>query len=159
MEIFQESVRNARNLRAEARMHPQQEIDEVVVNLSEKTGFSVDVLSKNSDLFCILVRSAGLRVNPPGSKRPPRSLMAVCGFGEVFLVAGDLLDAGSEILRLEGELVTARKDLERSSAKLSDNSFISRAPAEIVEKEKARISSTKEKILLIERNIESLSRQ
>ncbi|HDQ93012.1 MAG TPA: valine--tRNA ligase [Synergistetes bacterium] len=159
MEIFQESVRNARNLRAEARMHPQQEIDEVVVNLSEKTGFSVDVLSKNSDLFCILVRSAGLRVNPPGSKRPPRSLMAVCGFGEVFLVAGDLLDAGSEILRLEGELVKARKDLERSSAKLSDNSFISRAPAEIVEKEKARISSTKEKILLIERNIESLSRQ
>ncbi len=159
MEIFQEAVRNARNLRAEARMHPQQEIREVVINLSDKAGVSAEVLGNNADLFCLLVRTAGLRVNPPGSTRPPRSLMAVCGFGEVFLVAGDLLDAGSEVTRLEGELVKAKKDLERSTAKLSDSSFISRAPAEIVEKEKARVSASEEKILLIERNIESLSRQ
>lgn len=159
MEIFQEAVRNARNLRAEARMHPQQEIREVVINLSDKAGVSAEVLGNNADLFCLLVRTAGLRVNPPGSTRPPRSLMAVCGFGEVFLVAGDLLDAGSEVTRLEGELAKAKKDLERSTAKLSDSSFISRAPAEIVEKEKARVSASEEKILLIERNIESLSRQ
>jgi len=159
MEIFQEAVRNARNLRAEARMHPQQEIREVVINLSDKAGVSAEVLGNNADLFCLLVRTAGLRVNPPGSTRPPRSLMAVCGFGEVFLVAGDLLDAVSEVTRLEGELAKAKKDLERSTAKLSDSSFISRAPAEIVEKEKARVSASEEKILLIERNIESLSRQ
>lgn len=159
MEIFQEAVRNARNLRAEARMHPQQEIREVVINLSDKAGVSAEVLGNNADLFCLLVRTAVLRVNPPGSTRPPRSLMAVCGFGEVFLVAGDLLDAGSEVTRLEGELAKAKKDLERSTAKLSDSSFISRAPAEIVEKEKARVSASEEKILLIERNIESLSRQ
>ena len=159
MEIFQEAVRNARNLRAEARMHPQQEIREVVINLSDKAGVSAEVLGNNADLFCLLVRTAVLRVNPPGSTRPPRSLMAVCGFGEVFLVAGDLLDAVSEVTRLEGELAKAKKDLERSTAKLSDSSFISRAPAEIVEKEKARVSASEEKILLIERNIESLSRQ
>ncbi|MDO9507983.1 MAG: valine--tRNA ligase [Thermovirgaceae bacterium] len=159
MAIFQELVRNARNLRSEARMHPQQVVPEAVVFLNEENSGCKESIMENSDLFRLLARVGKISVPEPGSAKPPKSLVAVTGFGEMFIVAGDLLDIESEIARLAGELKRSKADLDKSARKLADESFIARAPEEIIEKERSRLSQTRDKIMLIERNMESLSRQ
>ena len=47
------------------------------------------------------------------------------------------LDIPKEKDRIDKELAAVEQDLERSRAKLANESFISRAPAAIVEKERA----------------------
>ncbi len=159
MPVFQDLVRNARNLRAEARIHPQRIVPEAVVFLNEANLGLKESILENADLFRLLAKVGKITFPEPSSAKPPKSLMTVTNFGEMFLVVGDLLDVVSEITRLAGELKSAKADLEKTTRKLADGSFIARAPAEIVEKEKARLSQDLEKITLIERNMESLSRQ
>lgn len=158
MLVFQDLVRNARNLRAEARIHPQRIVPEVVVFLNEANLGRKESILENTDLFRLLVKVGEITFPGSGSAKPPKSLMTVTDFGEMFLFVEDLLDIGSEIARLAGELKKAKVDLEKTTRKLADESFIARAPAEIVEKEKARLSQNLDKIMLIERNMESLSR-
>jgi len=75
------------------------------------------------------------------------------------LLPGDLLDVEAEMTRLQAELGKAEKDLLRSGKKLQDGSFLSRAPEDVVEKERDRMAQNEEKIVLIKRNLASLSRQ
>ena len=159
MAIFQELVKNVRNLRAEAHMHPQQKVAETVVLLNEDNTISHDCIVENEDLFRLLAKVDKIRVMESASEKPPKSLMTVTDFGEVFLVAGDLLDVDSEIARLGVDLEKAEADMNKSLRKLEDESFISKAPPDIVDKEKSRLSQNCEKITLIKRNMESLSRQ
>ena len=95
----------------------------------------------------------------PTTTKPPKSLMTVTDFAEIFMVVGDLLDVGSEIARLSVDLRKTEADMSKSMRKLEDELFISKAPLDIVEKERARLSQNREKIVLIKRNMESLSRQ
>lgn len=158
MLIFQELVKNVRNLRAEAGIHPQQSIPEAVVFLSEGNHDLKGLIIDNADLFSLLAKVGIISVAGPGTDKPSKSLMTVTEFGEVFLVVGELLDAASEIARLEGELAKAETEMNRCIKKLDDGAFISKAPEDIVEKERIRLSQYQEKVLLIKRNLESLSR-
>jgi len=159
MEIFQELVRSIRNLRAEAGLHPRQEALEARVALSdgaaEKAG---EVINSNADLLRLLCRVREVSLSEDqGEGRPLGTLMAVASFGEVSLVVDRDLDREAEMDRLAAELERARKDLSRSRGKLDDPSFLSRAPANIVEQERQRLSETEEKIRVIERNMRNLS--
>ena len=159
MEIFQELVRNTRNLRAEARMHPQKTVPEITILLSSGDDPVRELLIDNMDVFRLLCRVEKVSIPEKGSPKPFGSLMAVTGFGEIYLVAGDLLNIDAEVARLNSELEKAEKDLLKSENKLEDRSFLSRAPEEVVEKERDRMMQTREKIALIKRNLASLSGQ
>lgn len=159
MDIFQELVRNTRNLRAETRMHPQQTVPEISISLSTGNDIVRDLLNSNMDLFRFLCRVDRVSIPETGSPKPSRSLLAVTSFGEIYLVAGDLLDVEAEMTRLQAELGKAEKDLLRSGKKLQDGSFLSRAPEDVVEKERDRMAQNEEKIVLIKKNLASLSRQ
>lgn len=159
MLIFQELVKNVRNLRAEARIHPQQMVPETVVFLNENNSFWRECIMENADLFRLLARVENINVADTTINKPPHSLMTVTDFGEIFLVVGELLDLEAEIARLGIELEKAERDMKKSLQKLEDESFISKAPQDIVEKEKTRLNQNQEKIMLLKRNRESLSRQ
>jgi valyl-tRNA synthetase len=64
---------------------------------------------------------------------------------EVFLEIGEALDVPKELERIEKEIAGLERDLERSRTKLSNPQFMERAPAEIVEKERAFAASLEEK--------------
>jgi valyl-tRNA synthetase len=158
MNIFQEFVKNVRNLRAEAGIHPQKAVPEAVVFLSEGNHDLKVLIIDNADLFSLLAKVGTIRVAGEETEKPSKSLMTVTEFGEVFLIVGELLDADSEIARLTAELAKAESEMNRCIRKLDDSAFISKAPEDIVEKERIRLSQYKEKIVLINRNLESLSR-
>ena len=81
---------------------------------------------------------------------PPESAMALLGRLKLHIPMEGLIDKNAEKERVERELDRARKELSRSEAKLTNESFIERAPAEIVEKERLRVEESKALIARLE---------
>ena len=70
---------------------------------------------------------------------PPESAMALLGELKIYIPMEGLIDKEAEKERLTRELEKSRKDLGRCEAKLGNPSFVEKAPAAVVEKERARV--------------------
>ena len=63
----------------------------------------------------------------------------------VHIPLGDLVDFEAERKRLEGELKSVEGEIKRAEGKLANEGFVSRAPAAVVEGERAKLEKYKEK--------------
>ncbi len=63
----------------------------------------------------------------------------------VHIPLGDLVDFEAERKRLENELKTVENEIKRAEGKLNNEGFTSRAPASVVEAERAKLEKYKEK--------------
>jgi len=61
-----------------------------------------------------------------------------------------------EYARLEKQLTRLEQDTERRRAKLSNEQFVGKAPAQVVEKERTVLAQTEEELQLIRRKVASL---
>jgi len=65
--------------------------------------------------------------------------------GEIYLPLAGLFDPEREIVRLNKELAVLERELEKGSGRLSSREFLEKAPAEVIERERARQSQLREK--------------
>lgn len=153
MSAFQEAVRAIRNLRAEARLNPQQTAPLVRADLKE--GLEL-LFRENSDLLKLLCRIERFEITPTNAPSHGKCLSAVLPQGSFYLEVEGLIDIEAEIGRLKQEMGKIEADLNRSRAKLANSQFLKNAPAEIVEKEKERLREGEARLLRIKENIHSL---
>ena len=151
MTVFQEIVRVLRNLRAEARIAPQQKVHRVFLQTSQQEIASL--VTANRDLVELLVKAEEVSLS---SAKPTGCLASSFAGGQAFLYVGDLLDIPNEISRLRTELESVEKDIATSTSKLNNEKFVSRAPREVVDQERTRLSESEAKRRRIRENIESL---
>ena len=153
MGLLQEVVRTLRNLRSEARIAPSQTVPsaQVVIPGEDRR----QVVEDHKDLACLLAKVDHLVVLPRGDK-PARSLVTIAPDFAAYLEVGSLLDVEAELRRLEGERAKLAKDVELCEAKLRDEKFLSRAPEEVVCKERDRMRDGKLRMARIAENLESL---
>ena len=64
----------------------------------------------------------------------------------VFLPLSDIIDTEKEIARLEGEQKKLNGEIERLEKKLSNEGFVAKAPAAVVEGEKAKLEKYRENL-------------
>jgi len=157
MSLLQETVRILRNLRAEARVAPQSFVNHATVQTPSGTVLS-QVVGENRELMQVLSKIREIRLLDESAQKPSGSLSSQMESGEVSLVVGDILDIEAEIRRLEQEAEAVKKNLETTVKKLANESFINRAPAEVVEKERERLAENEARIARIQENIASLKR-
>ena len=69
---------------------------------------------------------------------------AVAGVG-VYLPLKGLIDVEKETQRLTKELENLDREIERAKKKLANESFVAKAPADVVEKERAKQKDYEEK--------------
>ena len=153
MVLLQDVVRTLRNLRAEARIAPSQTVPSarlVIPAEGERR-----VVEAHQDLACLLAKVDHLEVLSGGDK-PARSLAAIAQNFAIYLEVGTLLDVDAEIRRLEGERAKLARDVELCEHKLKDEKFLSRAPEEVVCKERDRMREGKLRMARIAENLESL---
>ena len=74
----------------------------------------------------------------PGAAIPGGSAVAAVGTLEVILPLEGLVDLDAERARLEKEIAKKEKDLNALEKKLSNQGFVSKAPAHVVEGERKR---------------------
>ncbi|MCC5793345.1 MAG: class I tRNA ligase family protein, partial [Chromatiales bacterium] len=88
----------------------------------------------------------------PADAQPPASATALLGGMKLLVPLAGLIDVAAERERLEKNRQKLAADLERVRKKLGNESFVSNAPEEVVQKERERAT-------VLERDIEKLEEQ
>jgi valyl-tRNA synthetase len=133
MELLQELVVKTRNVRAEAGIDPSRRIDVLVHAESARNR---KLVAEQAALIAALVRAERVEVVDAF----PEGLVAARGVVrslEVAIPLAGLLDFDAERTRLTRDLAKIVAELDARNRKLANESFLERAPAEVVEKERA----------------------
>ncbi len=154
MEQFQEMIRALRNLRAEAGLAPQQMAPSIAI--ATEDSWVRNSVEANRDLISLLGRVEVISLVGAG-ERPKQSLAAVLSRRTLFLGVGNILDVPSEVERLGKELEKIEGDILKGEKKLENESFLAKAPEEVVSKERERLQEARERRNRILENLESLS--
>ena len=149
MEGIMEIIRAVRNLRAEMNVAVGRRAHLI---LSPKEGWR-DALAGAEAYFKRLAWVSELTLTQAGEPAPEKTVSAVCAAAELYIPLGDLVDIQKEIARLEKELKGLEGEIARAQGKLGNPGFVNKAPAALVEQEKAKLevnrgmlSSLKERI-------------
>ena len=70
----------------------------------------------------------------------PESAIALVGEMKILIPMAGLIDKNAELTRLEKEIQKIKNDLPRVEGKLSNPTFIDKAPANVIDKEKAKLA-------------------
>ena len=158
MRVLQEIVRTLRNLRAEAHVPPQKRLTRAVIRVANDTRTAEILRASLSQIEGLCKVDDVILEEPSREWSYGPSLSSVSGDAEVKLPVGDVLDVPKEIARLEQEIASIMKAVASSEARLGKADFVSRAPAEVVEKERGKVAEGKAQAERLRANLESLSK-
>lgn len=154
MELIMTIIRSIRNLRAEARIQPQQSVPLAVVMTD--SGDKLALFKSAAEQIRLLTKAESVELGTAPGSKPEQSLATVLDGVQIYLPVGDLLDIEKEVNRLGAELAKLEGDIEKSRNKLANRQFIERAPVDIIAKEKAALSDNEAKLDRIKENLASL---
>jgi valyl-tRNA synthetase len=133
--LIQETIRAARNLRAEAKLPPGQKLTLTLVALNEN---AMEVLSENVAYITQLANLESASIVEADAARPQNALSSAIPGVEIFLPLEGLIDVEREKARIQKEITDRENDLKRVEAKLSNPQFTEKAPPAVVQKEEAK---------------------
>ncbi len=130
-----ELVRAIRNVRAEFRIQAGQPV-EAIVQAPEIT----DVLTNEKAVIKVLAQVEPLLINQEIKDTSPKDHVSmVLSNGTVAIPLGEIVDLSQEKQRLAQELDKISQNLAGLSNRLADEKFLSRAPEEVIERERERL--------------------
>ena len=115
-----------------------------------------EALENGEGYFKRLAGAAEVAMISDRTQVKEKTVSAVTAAGELFIPLGDLVDFEKEIARLQKELDNLAKETERARGKLNNPGFVSKAPAQLVEAEKAKLAANEQKAAALESRIAEL---
>ena len=153
MRRIMEIVLGIRKLRGENNIPPGQRIAILMGGVSKN---SLQLPAEAAMYIETLARTKSIAPLKP--KQPqPDGAMIVAGDAQIILPLDSLSDIEGEIKRANKELDALKKRIARSAEKLSNRGFVEKAPAAVVEKEKAQLDELQSKQAKLERQLERLN--
>jgi len=128
-----------RTIRSESRISPAVEL---AVSVKPAGPAVAAALASGAAVIGSLARAA-ITVSADGA-RPANSAMAATPSGDVFVRLEGVVDFEAERQRLRKEVERARKEIAFLEGKLGRPDFVERAPAEVVERERARLTEQRQ---------------
>ncbi len=141
-----------RNIRGEAGIKPGQEI-EVLFQDGDDSDRALS--ETNRSLLGRLAKVTGIRWLEPGEVPPPNAL-ALVGDLRVMVPLAGLIDVTAERGRIGKEISRLEKDLERIEKKLGNEGFVSKAPPEVVEKERQKAGDARSTLEVLAAQLDAL---
>ncbi|MDD2586574.1 MAG: valine--tRNA ligase, partial [Syntrophomonadaceae bacterium] len=92
------------------------------------------------------------------TEKPRQAVSALTAIADIYVPLEGVIDIDKEIARLEKDLKNADSDLSKALGKLSNDNFLSRAPQEVIEKERGKAEEARNKKEGILQRLEILSR-
>lgn len=152
MEGIMEIIRTIRNLRAEMNVAPGKRTR---LMLAAAEGWA-DTLTSADVYFRRLAGASESEVIADRTALTEKNVSAVVAAGELFIPLGDLVDFEKEIARLNKEKDNLEKEIARAEGKLNNAGFVSKAPAALVEQEKAKLVANQTKLEALVKRIDEL---
>jgi len=152
MSSIMEVVRAMRNIRGEKKVSPGKKVPAIIRAGRDKRA----VLVSNRMYLETLADLSKLEIIDSDADTPEQSISAVAGGCEVYLPLAGLVDIDKETQRLKSELEDVQGQIRKCEAKLANKNFVTRAPAEVVERERKRLAGFQDKARKLEDNLAEL---
>lgn len=133
------AIRAIRNQRAEMNVPPSKKAS---VYLEVQDGVESSIFAAGEAFFQRLAGASQVNIDRQfaGVAELENAVALVSDGVRIRIPMGDLVDREKELARLQKELADAVKEVEFISSKLENQQFIAKAPAQLVEKEREKLS-------------------
>ncbi|WP_363551496.1 valine--tRNA ligase [Caldifermentibacillus hisashii] len=154
MKLLVEIIRSVRNIRAEVNTPMSKKIAMIINAHDEKILDTLETNKAYLERFC----NPEMLTIGVGALAPEKAMTAVVSGAEIYLPLQGLINIEEEITRLEKELEKLNKEVERVQKKLANEKFVAKAPAQVVEEERAKEKDYLEKRATVQERLEELKR-
>ena len=152
--LLQDMVSGIRNVKSEYNVAPGKEIA-ALINLPKEMEGIADVLSDHRDYFQKLARVTDLTIGRDLEK-PSASASVVVGRSEVFVPLAGMIDLDVERGRLRKEIEQKEQFLGNVQKKLHNRQFVTKAPEEVVGRERQKERDAQEELERLKANLHEL---
>ena len=152
MQDVMDLIHNIRNLRAEMNVAPSMK-----TNIIVRTG-NPDMVNACADYFRRLAYASDVTVVGKDYETPKGCVSAISVNSEAFLPLAELVDIEKETARLKGELDRLTGEIKRAEGKLSNESFVSKAPENVVNAEREKLANYIDMKDKVQEKLDSISR-
>jgi valyl-tRNA synthetase len=141
MELLMEAIRSVRNIRAEVNVPMSKKVELLIKPASAETQ---DILRKNEEYLKRFCNTSMLEIDLTMAA-PDKAMTAIITGAELYLPLAGLIDITQELARLDKELQSLHGEVERIEKKLGNEGFVAKAPAKVIEEEKAKLADYADK--------------
>jgi valyl-tRNA synthetase len=152
MDWLQELIASVRNIRGEMKLGNAVRLPVLLQNISNE---EEQRLSRIANQFKALAKVESLTILKEGDE-VPLSSSSMVGQLRVLVPMKGLIDPTAELKRLGKSFDKLQKQAEGISRKLSNEGFVSKAPAEVVDAEKAKLAELEGQIKTMAGQMEQL---
>jgi valyl-tRNA synthetase len=152
MGILMDVITGIRNVRGEMNIAPSLTLQ---VSVQTEDAKIREIIDAHQDLITNLARLNSLTAYKTG-KKPKSSATAVVNNATIFVSLEGIIDFAKETQRLEKEIKKLTAELLTVSKKLENEGFISKAPANVIEKVRQKQDALTEKRNKIQTNLERI---
>ena len=149
MEMIMNAVKAVRNKRAEMNIPPSKKASMVIVTDHK------DVFESGSVFFTKLASASTVDVVSEKSGIDDTYVAVIVEGAQIYMPMGELVDAEKEIARLKEEQKKLIGEIKRVEGKLSNEGFVAKAPAHVVEEEKAKGEKYKQMLIQVEESLKA----
>ena len=162
IEWVKQFVQGVRRIRAEMNIAPSKPLPVLVQNSSAD---DEQKWQQHSHLIIRLARlesTTWLKANVNAQEwlktnaGTSESAIALVGEMQILIPLAGLIDKEAELKRLNREIGKIKKDIDKSAAKLGNVKFLARAPKDVVEKERQRLSEMVASLEQLEAQMEKI---
>ncbi|MFH1381361.1 MAG: valine--tRNA ligase [Chloroflexota bacterium] len=153
METVIEITRSLRNVRAEHNVESARWIEAQIYS-----GKLAESITPYSQAIEILARARPITISSAARTSATRenTLVLVLKEAEVVIPMSSMVDLAAEQKRLTAEIEQGQAEVARLETRLSDNAFLTRAPAPIVAKEREKLAERQDKLARLKQELARL---
>lgn len=135
-------ISGVRNIRGEMNISPSLNLNAVVQSAND---VERQMAQKHKEMIMVLARLETFESGDVGEK-PRSSATAIVGEASLFVNLKGVLDFDKEVERLEKSIAKLAKEVDSISKKLDNESFMAKAPDDVVEKVRSQYQESKDKM-------------
>jgi valyl-tRNA synthetase len=154
MELLMDLIRQIRNARAEFDVTPGKPVPAIIAGAGK-----LEVLEAQRGLLTFLAKVDDERLTLTRSlaEKPKQAVALVAAEGvEAYLPLAGLVDLEQEIERLQKAIAETQQEIQRAEGMLANESFTSKAPEHVVQRQRDRLAEQQERRGRLEARLRAL---
>ncbi len=155
VELLKEAVRGVRNVRSSMNVAPSRKADVTVVSADPEV---LEAYRDGELYFRTLINAPTVTFQSDKAGIPEDAVSVVTAGATIYIPLAELVDISEEIARLEKEEKRLEGELKRSNAMLSNERFLSKAPASKIQEEKEKLADYEQMMAEVRERLRALKK-
>ena len=149
-EYIENAIREIRNARSEMNIENSKKSNTLVYTKDQEIK---EIFEETKGLLLNLSYSNSVEITDDEGRKNSENIAIVLDRAEIQLPLKELVDFEKELKRLQKDKKDAEAELKRAKGKLSNQGFVSKAPAKLIEEEKEKVTKYEEILKTVEEQI------